>query len=104
MRSTLESIIRPFTSGTGSRRYMLACVLYSPGLTVRMFSWDWSRSAGPISALWNRRSPSCFKKVILTEHPSAAPTPLSRRICCAWTKFSADSRARVIKCRGVLPP
>lgn len=41
-----------------------------------------------------------FKNVIFIEQPSAAPTPLSRRIFCACTKFGALSNALVMKCRA----
>lgn len=37
---------------------------------------------------------------MLTEHPSAAPTPVSLNTCWACTKFSADSKALVMKWRA----
>lgn len=43
--------------------YLLVWIIFSPGLAVNMFNWDWfwPGSAGPISTLWNKRSPSCLK-------------------------------------------
>lgn len=41
-----------------------------------------------------------FKNVMLIEQPSAAPTPVSLRICWACMKFSADNKALVIKWRA----
>lgn len=43
---------------------------------------------------------SYFKKVMFTEQPSAAPTPVSRRIFCACSKFGALNNALVMKCRA----
>lgn len=34
------------------------------------------------------------------EHPSAAPTPQSRRIFCACSKFGALNNDLVMKCRA----
>lgn len=41
-----------------------------------------------------------FKNAMLTEQPSAAPTPLSRKICSVSSKFEALSNAREMKCRA----
>jgi len=82
--------------------YLLQCDVFSPGLTVRMLSCDRaaSGSAGPTSALWNIRSPSCARNVMFTEKPSAAPHPSFLSVCCACTKFSTPSSARVKKYRA----
>lgn len=107
--------------------YLLVCAMCSPRLAVNMFSCDWfcPASQGPISTLWNKRFPSClendqisfivffvfllcglrepvpyFKKVIFIEQPSAAPTPVSRRIFWACSNVGALSSALVIKWRA----
>lgn len=41
-----------------------------------------------------------FKNVRLIEHPSAAPTPSSRKIFCACSKFGALNNERVMKWRA----
>lgn len=41
-----------------------------------------------------------FKNEILTEQPSAAPTPLSRKMRSVSSKFEALSNAREMKCRA----
>lgn len=124
-RSLLESIIGPLTSWIGRRRYLynknkethlnpiaagicyadshlLAWIIFSPRLAVNTFNcdWFWFGSDGPISTLWKRRLPSCFKNVIFMEQPSPAPTPLSRNIFWACSKFEALNRALVIKWRA----
>lgn len=54
-------------------------------------------TVGPASILWNSLSPSWFKNVILMLTAFPAPQPESRKISCAWAKFSAASRALVKK-------
>lgn len=41
-----------------------------------------------------------FKNVILMEQPSAAPTPVSRKIFRACSKFGALNNDLVMKCRA----
>lgn len=82
--------------------YLLQCDVFSPGLTVRMLSCDLlvPSLAGPTSALWNIRSPSCARNVMFTEKPSAAPQPSFLSVCCACTKFFTPRSARVKKYRA----
>jgi hypothetical protein len=82
--------------------YLLQWKKCSPGPTVRILRPLWSAlfRAGPTSALWNIRSPSWLRKVMLTLTASPAPQPVSRRICCASTNVSAASRALVKKWRA----
>lgn len=70
----------------------------SPGDAVKTLNVDsLVFKAGATSALWNNLSPSWVRNVILMLTASAAPQPVSLKICWAWTKFSAASNARVRK-------
>lgn len=68
-RSTLESITNPSTSDTFKRRYLLQWIECSPGPTVNTLSCETFSPgrAGPISALWNRRFPSCLCTIFTIE-------------------------------------